>query len=666
LSRVTPLERFPAFLTGKEVTNGKMPSVLTSPDGRFILYTEETSPAYGKLQLFDSYTGQIHAVSPKADIRLEGPKAIWSTDSQMLIYAKDQGLYYFSIEYLLAGKTVAESFRRIGDGEIECVKWGKPGEFYFISGTLVYKLRQSELFTRTLYQSLLKQGEVVGKIPFPFDPNFDRFWISPEGGHMILCVDGRNIFLYTLLKDDYLGGESLSLPYLYLPRTTRLDTLLWGGNNIVTLMTRSMEKGRRQTAIYRLNITEKKSAFEKTIDTDIMKIILSPDESYAAILKQDSIEIRDYRLWQTRTNFSFEEPLDAVWAGTNLIVGGTRFIRSVSVPTGENRFICFSQPEAFGFKDENILVKTVNTVKIFNLEKNEWYTAEDFTADAVSTSSAAFRVFQEALPSGPMKNTIMVRDLVNSGTFSLFSVPRRLYESLDSQALEKVDLNNFTHGSRTHRREVSFVFYAIESVEGLQHILEVLADYKIRATFFINGDFIRRNPEAVKEIADSGHEAGSLFSTYFNITDARFAVNSDFIRQGLAYTEDSYYKTSGKELSLLWHAPYYFIRSDIIDAGAKMNYRYIGRDVDSLDWVPRRNDTGINQIYHPAADLVERILEQKKPGSIISMRLGRTDDSAASDSRNDYLFQKLDLLINQLLARGYEFVSVSEMMDHAQ
>ncbi|MDR2078339.1 MAG: polysaccharide deacetylase family protein, partial [Treponema sp.] len=190
--------------------------------------------------------------------------------------------------------------------------------------------------------------------------------------------------------------------------------------------------------------------------------------------------------------------------------------------------------------------------------------------------------------------------------------------------------------------------------------------YEIRATFFINGDFIRRNPEAVKEIADSGHEVGSLFFTYLNITDPRFEVTQDFIRQGLARNEDDYYAVTGKELSLLWHAPYYFIRDDMIEAAAKMNYQYVGRDVDSLDWVAKRGDSGINRLYHPAADLVERILEQKKPGSIISMRLGRPDDSREDSRREDYLFRKLDLLINQLLARGYEIVPVSQIADHAR
>jgi peptidoglycan/xylan/chitin deacetylase (PgdA/CDA1 family) len=665
-SRVSALAHFPAFLTGSELRNGKLSAILTSPDGRFILYTAETSPAYGELLLFDAYSGRTHSVSPKIDIRLEGLQAAWSPDSLFFVYAKDRGIYYFSIEYLLAEKPLAENFRRLGDGEIACVQWGKSGELFFVSGALVYKITPLEFFTRNLYQSIVKQGEIIGKIPFAFDPNFDRFWISPGGDRLILCVDGRNVFLYTLVKDDYAAAESLALSYLYLPRTVRLDTLLWGKNSLVTLMTVGREKGERRTAIYRLNLAEKESGFVKTGDTDILSITLSPDESRAALLKKDSLEIRDYALWQPQKTLSLDdEPRMSVWAGNGrIILGGSRFIRSVSVSTDEYSFICFSQPEAFGFQEENILIRTNDTVKRFDPENDEWLAAEAFSVEPASSATTDFRVFTESLPSGPMRNTVMVRDLGASKTSALFSVPRALYEPLDSQKPEKVDMTNFTHGSRTHRREVSLVFNAIDSVEGLQHILEILADYKIRATFFINGDFIRRNPGALKEIADSGHEAGSLFFAYFNMSDPRFEITRDFIRQGLARNEDSYFNATGRELSLLWHAPYYFIRSDAIEEAAKMNYRYIGRDVDSLDWVPRGSGPGASQLYHPAADLVERILEQKRPGSIISLRLGRQDE--AWGRREDYLFQKLDLLINQLLARGYEIVPVSELVDHAQ
>jgi len=41
----------------------------------------------------------------------------------------------------------------------------------------------------------------------------------------------------------------------------------------------------------------------------------------------------------------------------------------------------------------------------------------------------------------------------------------------------------------------------VDSVEGLASILEVLEEYGIRATFFVNGDALRRYSDAIREIA---------------------------------------------------------------------------------------------------------------------------------------------------------------------
>ena len=92
-----------------------------------------------------------------------------------------------------------------------------------------------------------------------------------------------------------------------------------------------------------------------------------------------------------------------------------------------------------------------------------------------------------------------------------------------------------------------------------------------------------------------------------------------------------------------------------------MNYRYVGRDVDSLDWVTRDHTAAISGIYMDAEALVARILDKKQPGSIIPITVGTTEGR-----RDDYLFQKLDILMDALMKRGYEFVDVSTLVEHAR
>ncbi len=201
----------------------------------------------------------------------------------------------------------------------------------------------------------------------------------------------------------------------------------------------------------------------------------------------------------------------------------------------------------------------------------------------------------------------------------------------------------------------------MDSIEGLPFILDVLKRYRVRATFFVGGEAIRRYPGAVREIAESGHEVGSLFYLNFDMTDTRYRIDKEFIKLGLARTEDVFFAATGRELSLLWHAPWYFTNSDIVAASRELNYTCVGRDVDSLDWVTRDNPTPARGLYMPASRLVERIVEKKKPGSIVPILAG-----VPSGYREDYLFQKLDLLINALLAKGYEVVPVSALMENSR
>jgi hypothetical protein len=50
-----------------------------------------------------------------------------------------------------------------------------------------------------------------------------------------------------------------------------------------------------------------------------------------------------------------------------------------------------------------------------------------------------------------------------------------------------------------------------------------------------------------------------------------------------------------------------------------------------------------------------------KPGSIIPVRVGQEEDG-----RGDYLYQKLDVLIDALIERGYSIVPVSLLIEHAE
>jgi peptidoglycan/xylan/chitin deacetylase (PgdA/CDA1 family) len=665
------VREFPAFVAGDEIETGKVSPMAASPNGRFLTFLRPTSVAYGELILYDIEQDRETVISAEIELTLDAPLVKWAPSSNFLVYGKGDGLYYFAIEQFLEDRQLAEQFRRLGFGGLESISWRDTDTLYFVSGSLVYEVLALELFTRSLYQDLLRTGRVVGKIPFAFDPNFDSFWISPDGEKILLDKGGRNLFLYFLQEDDFLSvGDTISLPYLFLPRNTRVTEVLWSERDVITLLAGSIERGESQTNLYRLDLGESDDgfAFGRTDDEQVVGMAMSPDGSRAIVLTPDAVLVRDYASWSTVARFEHPEPLHAVWMNNNeAVVAGRFHIERIGIEGEQSDFVAFSQAESYGFAEDggSVLLRSRGLSARYSADGSGFQPLEDFSVGEASVASDDFRVYLESQTSGSYRNIVMVRNVAGLGTTPLFERPERMFEPFPEED-EPVDLVNFSHGSRIRRREVSLVFNAVDSVEGLTEILNTLAAYEVRATFFVNGEFIRRHPGAVREIADSGHEVGSLFYTYFDMTDSRFQITEEFIKQGLARNEDEYFETTGRELSLLWHAPFYFVSPVLIEASQEMNYTYVGRDVDALDWVPRRDDTGISRLYFPSAELVERAIEQKQPGSIVAMTVGKPRDERGQAFRDDYLFQKLDLLLNNLIERGYSAVPVSTLIDRVQ
>ncbi len=676
-----PLAHFPAFIRGNDIETGKTIAAGASPDGRYLTYLVPTSAGYGDLRMYDTVQETETTVSSGVEMTLDEAPLRWSGDSSLFVYSRQNRLYYFSIEQYRGGRILNESLRRLGPGTVQNVRWNSGDTLYYVRGSLVYRIRGTEFFARSLYQELLKIGSIVGKLPDTFDQSFDRFWISPDGTKILLSKDGRNLTVFLLETDDFLGdGDgAVALPYLYLPRNTRVRTVLWSPADRITLLTGSIGHGEMTTDIYRLdmNDSEGRSAFTRSDDEGVQGIALSPDSTRALVWFNETAEIRNYSTWQTEVTVNHPGLLHGLWQGnTRIALAGRHRIERVDLNALERartdsqrkaarELVAFSSVDSAGYAPDNAAIRVMNGDQAYELQENGWVPIESFEVTPVRVAAEEQRVYLENLSRGSYANMVMVRNVRSFGTIPLFPRPRRQYEPFPERD-QIVDLTNFSHGSRIRKREVALVFNAVDSVSGLTEILNTLVEYDIRATFFLNGDFIRRHPGAVREIAKSGHEVGSLFFTHFDFADGQFQIDKEFVKQGLARNEDEYFDVTGRELSLLWHAPYYFVNPVIIAASREMNYAYIGRDVDSLDWIPRRDENGISRLYKPAADIVETVLQQKKPGSIISMTVGRPGDDRPDGGRDDYLFHRLDVLINGLIERGYDAVPVSTLMDNAR
>jgi peptidoglycan/xylan/chitin deacetylase (PgdA/CDA1 family) len=683
LSSLAPVPGYPAFARGSAVRQGRLIPCATSPDGAYVLSIAPTSPAYARLSLFNVATGEESVVATNIGYSIETFPARWSPDSRNFAYAKDGSIYYFNADQLAGGRVLDEEYRRIGDGRIQNVRWASDGSLFYIRGNALFRILPAEFFTQALYRGVAGMGVLAGTTPFPYDPNFDDFWVSRDASRIILSKGGRNLFLLYLDPDDF-GADArvTALPYLFLQGDTMVRDVLWPQGGTVTVFTGSIRDGARSSGAYRLAAPPDPAqlglapAVRELDAKGASEIILSPDESKVAVVTGSGVTVRSYADWKQLYQVKAPGALHALWLSEDrVVVAGTSLIETIVLATGQRNLVSLSQADRYGRSDDGwfyaqsggvayrrpaMAGDAIAKAASSGTATGGWTPAAAFATVPPSTSSPDYRVYLDALAAGSYRNNLMVRSVKALGTKPLFPASSAKYVVFPESDEPRQSDSSFDHGSRIRVRELSLVFDEIGSAEGLVGVLNVLKDYDLTATFFVNGEFVRQSPGAARLLAGSGHEIGSMFFSPVDSTDARFKIGADYVRRGLARAEDEWFAATGKELSLLWHMPYYTVNSDILAAGASMNYAYVGRDVDPMDWVTRADAARLPGAYLDAHRLIEKVVAAAKPGSIIPIRIGAMDGA-----REDYLYRELALLVDDLTGMGYKIVPVSTLIEHA-
>ena len=169
-------------------------------------------------------------------------------------------------------------------------------------------------------------------------------------------------------------------------------------------------------------------------------------------------------------------------------------------------------------------------------------------------------------------------------------------------------------------------------------ILDILEEYGIKATFFMVGENVGYYPAAARAVAEAGHEiANHTFShrKFGKMTEGEMREEIASCEQALASVSES---------------PVHFIRppegqmnETMRRVAGNLDYRIILWDVDTRDWA-----------HTPPAEISRHILDTVQAGDIILMH-----DFIGHDSPTP---EALRQVIPELLARGYRFVTVGELV----
>lgn len=623
------------------VNSMRLSKVSVSPNGEWICYAEKNGYATGKLFLKNINSSKEICLDENSSFNYENISVKWSADSSVLVYAKNGNVYFCNPSAVARGVEVDEKFRKIGPGTINSVNWTGGKFLVYIDSDLVYKISSKELYTLGLYSGIIGKGQMVGRLPSQFMASKDTFSVNSDVSSMVLVQNGK-IFTYFKINRntcDYLD-IIYSGPYVDLSASLLESEILWDLNGSPIVWMRMLPYGgqRIKSSVYHLE-----NRLSKFLDiSDSGRPVVSPDGKNCAFYSGSSVYIYDTKNWKRVNKVEGENVVSLLWENdSTLIIGGDRTIRSWKI-LEQNPEILAVSSAVNGFWNNGQITADSGNGKffVFNEEKKTWAQKETETSRRPNNlRNERYRLFCGETANPLFENALYIRTLFGK------AITRPVYQ----ESVKKIP----------ERKKVALAFDAYDNADGLPRVLYTLNRYLVTGTFFLNGEFIRRYPNETKQISLSRNECASMFFSTSELTQPGFLVNEDYVRRGLARNEDEFNAVTGKELSLMWHAPYYAATEKIIQDGKKAGYDYIDIKNSDCDSVTLEQAVAGKGKYLCPGELIESYIKTLAEGEkVIPVTVG-----ISRGTRESYLYDNLDLLISAILDAGYEIVPLRYILE---
>jgi polysaccharide deacetylase family sporulation protein PdaB len=224
----------------------------------------------------------------------------------------------------------------------------------------------------------------------------------------------------------------------------------------------------------------------------------------------------------------------------------------------------------------------------------------------------------------------------------LFALGIVYTQAEDLQVFSNSSEPNAIYSVETDRKIVALTFDISWGEVRTEPILKVLEQKGVKkATFFLSSPWAESHPDIVQKIVNMGFEIGSHGHKHENYS----TLSEEQIREQINKADTILTKVTGKKPKLI-RFPNGDFDKRVLRIADQLGYKTIQWDTDSLDW----KNPGVNVI-------VDRVVKKAHPGDIILMH--------ASDSCRQ-THEALPQIIDQLRAKGYEFVTVSELLANSE
>ena len=176
---------------------------------------------------------------------------------------------------------------------------------------------------------------------------------------------------------------------------------------------------------------------------------------------------------------------------------------------------------------------------------------------------------------------------------------------------------------------------------GEERILAALAAAGARATFFLQGRWVRVHPDLARRIAEGGHRVAN----HSNFHAPMDGLTDGLLRRDVRKAEKTIRTATGADPRPWFRCPFGDGMDDdrVLAALRELEYRHVGWDVDPFDWEEGRSADAVRQ------DVLDGVARHGD-GAIVLLHAWPQATSEA-----------LPALLETLLAGGAELVSVDAL-----
>ncbi|WP_425415757.1 polysaccharide deacetylase family protein [Orenia metallireducens] len=172
-------------------------------------------------------------------------------------------------------------------------------------------------------------------------------------------------------------------------------------------------------------------------------------------------------------------------------------------------------------------------------------------------------------------------------------------------------------------------------------VLDVLKKYNVKATFFLVGQRVEKNPSIVKRIYEEGHTIANHSWDHANLT----TLDEFELEQNMTATDNSIKEIIKKRPELM-RPPYGAVNSSTLEQLNNLGYKVIHWSVDSLDWKAKTKE-----------EVLAKTLPDIHEGAIILFHSAGGKGQSLMPTIN-----ALPTIIETLQEKGIEMVTVDDLL----